>query len=133
MHPVNEFLDVISVDTAFPLIRTENGPKFKSGPTRTIVSKTENEANIFLKLSHHLHFDLKDFLGSHFFLPPPATASCCALQHAVFFLSCTRSDGPASQAVGGLQGTFPPPREVELNSRAVGEKIPCHSQDVILR
>ena len=76
MHPVNEFLDVISVDTAFPLIRTENGPKFKSGPTRTIVSKTENEANIFLKLlSHHLHFDLKDFLGSHFFLPPPATAS----------------------------------------------------------
>lgn len=35
------------MQTTFTLIRTENGPKFESVLMRKVVSRIENEANVF--------------------------------------------------------------------------------------
>jgi hypothetical protein len=71
------FLDVIKIDTTFPLIRAESGQKFESVLMKKTESMIGNETNAIFFLLQHSRFDLEDLLGSY--------SSVLPSSHCIFY------------------------------------------------
>lgn len=105
-------MDFIRMQTTFTLIRTENGPKFESVLMRKVVSRIENEANVFFFFCYYYSIYILTWKTSSGpilpYLLQPLRLLCDAM--AQFFSLAKRVIALTSRIVTGAPGALQVPK-----------------------